>query len=80
MVLLFPEIDSPLRTDESFITMEQEEHHTGESILTRLKIGMISNVTIDYMHMVCLGIMKRLLQLWTKVQRILSYQKIHLMY
>lgn len=64
--VIFPEIDSPLRTDESFITMKQEEHHNGESILTQLKIGMVSNVTIDYMHLVCLGVMKRLLQLWTK--------------
>lgn len=62
----FPEIDNPLRTNESFITMEQEEHHNGESILTRLKIDMIFNVTIDYMHLVCLGVIKRFLQLWTK--------------
>ncbi|XP_029159520.1 uncharacterized protein LOC114931568 [Nylanderia fulva] len=78
--VIFPEIDSPLRTDESFITMKQEEHHNGESILTQLKIGMVSNVTIDYMHLVCLGVMKRLLQLWTKGSKDHKLPKIHLMY
>lgn len=46
--------------------MQQEEHHTGESILRRLKIGMVFDIAIDYMHLVCLGVMKRLLQIWLK--------------
>ncbi|KAM0727248.1 hypothetical protein ACS0PU_006580 [Formica fusca] len=64
--VIFPETDNCLRTDESFNNMQQEEHHTGESILKRLKIGMVSDIAIDYMHLVCLGVMKRLLKIWLK--------------
>jgi len=64
-----------LRTDEAFRKKQQEEHHIGVSILESLKINMISQVAIDYMHLVCLGVMKRLLQFWTK--RFIRFPKIH---
>lgn len=60
----FPEIDNPLRTDHSFRRMQQEEHHLGESLLSDLEFGMVSQIPIDYQHLVCLGVMERLLQRW----------------
>lgn len=45
------------------------EHHTGDSILEKLGIGMVTQIPLDYMHLVCLGVVKRLLQLWIKGPR-----------
>ncbi|CAD6230420.1 GSCOCG00012181001-RA-CDS, partial [Cotesia congregata] len=57
----FPEINSPLRTDESFKSQMQEEHHSGESLLLDLDFGMVSQIPLDYQHLVCLGVAKRYL-------------------
>ncbi|XP_031348209.1 uncharacterized protein LOC116174433 isoform X1 [Photinus pyralis] len=62
----YPELNCTLRTDASFSAKIQAEHHKGISCLEELQIGMVSQIPIDYMHLVCLGIMKRLLQFWVK--------------
>jgi len=64
--LTYPEVSSPLRTDASFRTRQQEAHHTGTSILEKLNIGMVSHFPLDYMHLVCLGVMKKLIKLWIR--------------
>ncbi|EZA60110.1 hypothetical protein X777_15268, partial [Ooceraea biroi] len=64
--VIFPEINNILRTDDSFKNRTQIEHHTGDSILENLSIGMISQLPLYYMHLVCLGVTKRLLQLWIR--------------
>lgn len=64
--VVFPEIDNPLRTDRAFRAMEDGEYHHSESILVRLDIDMVLHFALDYMHLVCLGVMKRLIQLWVK--------------
>ncbi|KYN21546.1 hypothetical protein ALC57_06079 [Trachymyrmex cornetzi] len=62
----FPEINARLRSDESFKLKHQEEHHKITSILEDLNIGIITQFPLDYMHLVLLGVMKRLLQFWIK--------------
>lgn len=64
--VIFPETDNILRTNDTFKYRTQMEHHTGDSILEKLDIGMVSQIPLDYMHLVCLGVMKRLLQLWVR--------------
>jgi hypothetical protein len=64
--MTFPETNAPLRTDDSFERRQDEDHHKGISCLTRIEIGMVSQIPIDYMHLVCLGVVKRLLLLWIK--------------
>ena len=57
----------PVRTNVAFDEMRDEEHHKGENPLRRLSLGMISQFGLDYMHLICLGVMKRLLvQCWLK--------------
>lgn len=64
--VVFPEITCALRTDESFVSKSQPEHHRDTSILECLNIGMVTQVPVDYMHLVCLGVTKRLIQFWIK--------------
>ena len=64
--IIFPETDAPLRTDVQFDEMEDREHHLGPNPLKVLNIGMVSQCPLDYMHLVCLGVMRRLLWLWTR--------------
>lgn len=55
------------RTHNDYITKKYEEHHVGStiSILSDLPgIDIVNIFALDYMHLVCLGIMKKLIQLW----------------
>lgn len=54
--ITFPETVNNLRTDNTFKNRKQIEHHTGNSVLEKLSIGMISQIPLDYMHLVCLGV------------------------
>ena len=60
--MLFPLIDFDKRTDTNIGT----GHQTGESPLSALSIGLISQFPLDYMHLVCLGVMRRFLWYWVK--------------
>ncbi|XP_046554432.1 uncharacterized protein LOC124263771 [Haliotis rubra] len=64
--MTFPETKAPLRTDLQFDEMADEEHHLFRSPLNQLSIGMVTQFPLDYMHLVCLGVMKKLLFLWMK--------------
>ena len=55
-----------MRTDVSFNAFEDEDHHKDISPLVELNIGMVSQFPQNYMHLVCLGVVKRLLLLWKK--------------
>lgn len=64
--MTFPTTDSPLRGNIQFDEMADENHHTGSSPLRVLSLGMVTQFPLDYMHLVCLGVMKRLLALWMR--------------
>uniref|UniRef100_A0A1Y1KSZ7 DUF4218 domain-containing protein n=1 Tax=Photinus pyralis TaxID=7054 RepID=A0A1Y1KSZ7_PHOPY len=50
------------RTDSDFRNQIDTEHHIDSTILTKLpNFNMINNIPLDYMHLVCLGVTKRLL-------------------
>lgn len=63
--MTFPETDATLRTDEDFNNMIDEDHHVGPSPLKDLSIGMVTQFPLDYMHLVCLGVTRRLISMWT---------------
>jgi hypothetical protein len=52
-------------TDKCFIDRNYPNHHEGESPLLNLQLGIISQIPLDYMHLICLGVMKKLLLSWT---------------
>jgi len=55
------------RTHLDFINRIDDDHHIGNtiSILTEIPyINMVDDLSIDYMHLVCLGIVKKLILLW----------------
>ena len=66
--MTFPEINSPLRTDESFAGSLDEDHHIGPNPWANVSLGqfMVTRFPLDPMHLVYLGITKRLLTLMTK--------------
>lgn len=65
----FPDLNCTKSTHENFITKQNEEHHIGMS-LSIIKdipgIDIIKSFRLDYMHLICLGVMKKLINLWLK--------------
>ncbi|KAI2647722.1 Tolloid-like protein 2 [Labeo rohita] len=62
--MTFPELDANVRTDISFLNAEDEDHHLKHSPFCETSVPMVSGFPHDYMHLVCLGVMRRLLDLW----------------
>lgn len=54
-----------LRTNEDFSFCSQVDHFKGTSLLSVLDVGFMSQFSVDYKHVACLGVMKRLIELWT---------------
>ena len=68
----FLENDSELRTDYTFRAKMHASHHlpTLESPLCEIKIDMIKDFPLDYMHLVLLGIVRRFLRLWLGISKV----------
>lgn len=63
--ICFSDIPSRKRTDEEFICKSDEEYHLRTSILEQIpQLGLVTNVPLDYLHLVLLGNMKKLIILW----------------
>lgn len=54
------------RTNELFQKQDDNEHHISETPLLKLPIDLVKCFPIDYMHNICLGIMRKLLNTWLK--------------
>lgn len=69
-----------LRTDSCYRLKVQENHHNGTSLLEQVPgLDMIKSFPLDYMHLICLGVVKKLVvNLWCfgKPSVKLSYQDI----
>jgi len=62
--VVYPELNSQLRTDQSFRAKSQFQHHNLESPLLELNLDMIKCFPLDYLHLVCLGVTKKMLHIW----------------
>ncbi|XP_077257804.1 uncharacterized protein LOC143894965 [Temnothorax americanus] len=65
--ICFPRFGAPRRTDEDFRNKTDESYHKGGITCNLLEIpnfGPVTNVPQDYMHLICLGVTRRLLNLW----------------
>lgn len=57
--------DAELRTNDTFRGRVQEKHHNGISDLEKLPLDMVESFPYEYMHLICLGVTKKLVKLWT---------------
>lgn len=61
----FPYLNSPLRAHDNFKAYSDKEFHSGHTSLANIpKFDLVNNIPFDYMHCVCIGIMKKLLVFW----------------
>ena len=52
--------------------MKNKKHHIGESSLKKLPIGLVSQFPLEPMHLVYLGVVRKLVWLWLKSPRSLN--------
>lgn len=58
--MCFPDLHFIKRTHTSFINKSDIDHHHGTTILQTIKnIDLISDVPLDYMHLVALGVVRK---------------------
>ncbi|CAN7979309.1 unnamed protein product, partial [Ixodes persulcatus] len=53
-----------MRTDASFRQQQYPYHHKGTSVLVQLPIDTVKDIPLYYMHLVLLGVVKKLVLLW----------------
>lgn len=67
--VVYMNVDDPLRTDLHFRSEIQEGHHNNQSpFLNISEIDMIDHFPLDGMHLVYLGVMRKLLNIFVKGQ------------
>lgn len=60
-VIFYSTSDFAKRTNEDFCQQNYEDHQLRKSPLSDYGINCIENFCLDYMHLVCLGVVKRIL-------------------
>lgn len=68
--VVFNDLDNTLRTDEAFSRMDYANHQTSLSPLIAAGIPCVSSCALDYMHMVILGVVRRMLSYMTRGPKI----------
>ncbi|KAB0804230.1 hypothetical protein PPYR_01200, partial [Photinus pyralis] len=64
--MCFLDTNCSLRTDHEFRNNVYEDYHTGRTPLLSLDVNLVNQFPLDYMHLVCLGVMKKLLFFWIR--------------
>lgn len=55
-----------LRSDDDFKYLLHNDHHIAQPILAQLELGLISQFVLDYKIIVCKGVMRHLMHLWSR--------------
>ena len=64
--VIFPETNAILHTDENFKEMIDPHYGPMTTPLSQLHIGLVTQFVLDPMHLVYLGVTRRLIRLWMK--------------
>ncbi|XP_055927964.1 uncharacterized protein LOC129959167 [Argiope bruennichi] len=67
--MTFQDCNSPKRKDSDFLKFSDDddnEHIRDKLPLLKLNLGLITQFPLDYMHLVCLGVMRKLLVSWIR--------------
>lgn len=71
--MCYPEIDCKRRSSAEFLLQTDDRYHRGLSELVKLQnFDFVDDIPIDYMHLVCLGIVRKLLLLWLEFSSLLQ--------
>lgn len=62
--IVFPNFTAAKRTNNSFRRNIDDDHHIGTTPLLSLPIDLVTYFPIDYMHNICLGVVKKLIFIW----------------
>ncbi|CAI6377101.1 unnamed protein product [Macrosiphum euphorbiae] len=64
--ICFPEVrNNILKTDDGFSKQEYDDYHQGISILLSIpNFKPVSQIPFDYMHLVCIGVFKKVMSMW----------------
>jgi len=60
--VIFKGENYPPRSDNDFRQLKHPEHQRGKSAVNSLPLGPVSQTPHDYMHLVCLGLMKKIFE------------------
>lgn len=58
----YPGINYKLRTNEEYRLLTDVDHNKGKSALHDLSFDSVQQVPFDYMHLVCLGVVKKVIE------------------
>lgn len=67
--VVFPELRSDLRSNADFRNRNCPDHHTGLSELQKLDINMVEDFPLDPMHLLYLGVVKKIIGQWMDRKR-----------
>lgn len=57
----FTDLNFIKRTHDNFSKQDDSDHHTGTTILSEIKnINLITDIPLDYMHLIALGVVKKI--------------------
>lgn len=65
--ICFADTNAQKRTDIDFLSHRDDGYHLGPSLLEKIpRFGLVTNIPLDYMHLVCLGVARKMIHLWLK--------------